>query len=151
MSGRVQRTLQALRGRSGQSMANEATAGDERASPGSERQEHYFALPAGTKVFEFEIQSVLGHGGFGITYKAIDTDLQKTVAIKEFFPNDLAGRASSVTVRAKSSVQAREFQQGLKAFLEEARLIARFQHPNIVGVQRFFEAHGTGYIVFTYE
>jgi TPR repeat protein/serine/threonine protein kinase len=132
-------------------VAKGGTAGEGGGAAGAAGPEHYFALPAGTKIFEFEIASVLGHGGFGITYKALDTDLQKTVAIKEFFPNDLAGRASSVTVRAKSSALGQEFQQGLKAFLEEARLIARFQHPNIVGVQRFFEAHGTGYIVFTYE
>src|SRR5262249_40434377 len=112
---------------------------------------HYFALPAGSKLFEFEIVSVLGHGGFGITYLALDTLLQETVALKEFFPNDLAVRISDATVRAKSDDEQPDFAAGLKAFLEEARLIARFRQHNIVHVRRFFELHGTGYIVQDYE
>jgi len=112
---------------------------------------HYFALPAGAKLFEFEIVSVLGHGGFGITYLAMDTLLQETVALKEFFPNDLAVRVTDATVRAKSDDEQPDFAAGLKAFLEEARLIARFHQHNIVHVRRFFELHGTGYIVQDYE
>jgi serine/threonine protein kinase len=112
---------------------------------------HYFALPVGSKLFEFEIESVLGHGGFGITYLARDTLLQEQVAIKEYLPNDFAIRASDATVRAKSDGDRRGFQEGLKAFLEEARLLARFRHRNIVHVRRFFELHGTGYIVLDFE
>src|SRR5580704_2468979 len=118
---------------------------------GSEKGDHYFALTKGTKLFEFEIESVLGHGGFGITYKATDTLLQETVAIKEFLPNDLAIRVSDATVRAKSDVAQNDFQAGLRAFLDEARLIARIRHPIVVQVRRFFEQHGTGYLVLTYE
>ena len=62
---------------------------------------HYFALPAGANLFEFEIISVLGYGGFGITYLAMDTLLEERVALKEFFPNDLAVRVTDATVRAK--------------------------------------------------
>ena len=112
---------------------------------------HHFALSPGTKLFEFEIEEVLGHGGFGITYRALDTTLKETVAVKEFFPNALAGRVSSITVSAKSESDRGDFAAGLKAFLEEARLITRFRHPNIVHVRRFFEMHGTGYIVLDYE
>src|ERR1700719_1790412 len=112
---------------------------------------HHFALSPGTKLLEFEIEAVLGHGGFGITYRALDTTLKETVAVKEFFPNALAGRVSSITVSAKSESDRGDFAAGLKAFLEEARLITRFRHPNIVHVRRFFEMHGTGYIVLDYE
>jgi formylglycine-generating enzyme required for sulfatase activity/serine/threonine protein kinase len=112
---------------------------------------HYFALPEGSKLFEFEIISVLGHGGFGITYLATDTLLQETVALKEFFPNDLAVRITDATVRAKSVDEQPDFEAGLRAFLEEARLMARFRHRNLVHVRRFFELHGTGYIVQDYE
>src|SRR5580704_9175177 len=112
---------------------------------------HYFALPIGAKLFEFEIKSVLGSGGFGITYLALDTLLQETVALKEFFPNELAVRVSDATVRAKSGGEQPSFEAGLKAFLEEARLIARLRHRNIVHVRRFFQLHGTGYIVQDYE
>jgi hypothetical protein len=100
---------------------------------------------------EFKIESVLGHGGFGITYRALDTVLRETVALKEFFPNELAGRVSTATVRAKSEADRADFEDGLDAFIEEARLITRFRHPNIVHVRRFFEMHETGYIVLDYE
>lgn len=114
---------------------------------GNKKSTHYFELSAGTKLHEFEIVSVLGHGGFGITYLATDTLLQDRVAIKEFFPNDLAIRASDTTVRAKAGEDQPLFENGLKTFLEEARLLARFRHRNIVHVRRFFSFHGTGYIV----
>lgn len=100
---------------------------------------------------EFQIESVLGHGGFGITYRALDTVLREVVAIKEYFPNELAGRVSTATVRAKSDADRGDFEAGLDAFIEEARLITRFRHPNIVHVRRFFELHETGYIVLDYE
>src|SRR5262249_36152992 len=73
------------------------------------------------------------------------------VALKEYFPNELAVRVTDATVRAKSGAEQPDFQAGLKTFLEEARLIARFRHRNIVHVRRFFELHGTGYIVQDYE
>ena len=120
-------------------------------SEGAGSGSHYFALPAGSKLYEFEIEAVLGHGGFGITYRATDTLLQETVAIKEFLPNELAVRISDATVRAKSERDQPDFDAGLKSFLEEARVMARFRHPRIVHVRRFFELHGTGYIVLDYE
>jgi serine/threonine protein kinase/uncharacterized membrane protein len=112
---------------------------------------HVSALPLDTKLHEFRIETVLGHGGFGITYRAIDTLLEEKVALKEYFPNSLAVRASDATVRPKSSGDIGDFETGLKAFLHEARVMARFRHPNIVQVRRFFEFHGTGYIVQDFE
>ena len=85
---------------------------------------HYYALPGGTRLHEFEIVSVLGSGGFGITYLARDTLLDETIALKEYLPNDLAVRASDATVRAKTEGERGDFEAGLKAFLEEARLLA---------------------------
>jgi serine/threonine protein kinase len=118
---------------------------------GLEGGAHYFALPKGSKLFEFEIVAVLGHGGFGITYLAMDTHLQEQVAIKEYLPSDLAVRISDRTVRPKSADDKPSFEEGLKAFLKEAQLVARTRHTNIVRVRRFFEAHGTGYIVQDFE
>ncbi len=117
----------------------------------ADRGDHYFALPPGTRLMEYEIEAVLGHGGFGITYLARDTLLEEQVAIKEYLPNEMAVRISDATVRAKSEGDRGDFETGLKAFLEEARLMARFRHANIVHVRRFFEMHGTGYIVLNYE
>ena len=88
---------------------------------------------------------------FGITYLATDTWLRESVAIKEYLPNEFAVRVSDSTVRAKSDEEQPDFETGLKAFLEEARMMALFRNPRIVQVRRFFEFHGTGYIVLDYE
>jgi hypothetical protein len=90
-------------------------------------------------------------GAFGITYLATDTHLQEPVAIKEYLPNDLAVRISDATVRPKSADDKPSFEAGLKAFLEEAQLVARIRHTNIVRVRRCFEFHGTDYIVEDFE
>lgn len=118
---------------------------------GPKSADHYYALPAGTRIHEFEIVRTLGHGGFGITYLALDTHLQQEVAIKEFLPSEIAVRAPDASVRPKSEGIAADFSQGLSTFLTEARTMARFRSPRIVHVRRFFEAHGTGYIVLDYE
>jgi uncharacterized protein YecT (DUF1311 family) len=110
-----------------------------------------FVLRQGVRLLEFEIEAVLGQGGFGITYRAIDTLLQEQVAIKEYFPSDLAVRVSGGSVRAKSGAEIATFETGLRSFLEEARMMARFRHPRLVHVRRFFELRGTGYIVQDYE
>ena len=113
--------------------------------------DYYLALPKGTKLFEYCIESVLGQGGFGITYLANDTLLDEAVAIKEYFPNECAYRTRELSARAKSPQDRETFAGGLEAFLGEARIIARFRHRNIMQVRRFFEAHGTAYIVLQFE
>ena len=112
---------------------------------------HYYALPAGTNLFEFRIEQVLGYGGFGITYLATDTNLDERVAIKEYLPGEIAVRVSGSTVRAKIGSDGDSLEQGLNSYLEEARTIARFRHRNIVHVRRFFRLNGTAYIVLEYE
>lgn len=113
--------------------------------------EHMYALPVGTFLHEYRIEALLGFGGFGITYRATDTSLSKQVAIKEYLPSELAGRVSDRTVRAKSADDQTQFQAGVEAFLDEARLVARVRHRNIMEVIRFFQANGTGYIVLGFE
>ena len=109
------------------------------------------ALPMGCLLLDFRIEAVLGQGGFGITYLAIDTMLNRRVAIKEFFPRDCAVRDNTVTVKAAGNQEDRDqFKEGLKRFLAEARVLALFEHPNIVPVRRFFEANGTAYLVMDY-
>ncbi|WP_177428705.1 serine/threonine protein kinase, partial [Candidatus Venteria ishoeyi] len=110
------------------------------------------ALPSGYQLEEYRIDDILGHGGFGVTYKAWDTKLDQWVAIKEYFPNELAVRQSqNFSVQAKSSQDKDNFRWGLERFIEEGRTLAKFKHPNIVKVLRYFEAHSTAYIVMEYE
>ena len=112
--------------------------------------DHRLALPQGTRVQDFEFHRVLGHGGFGITYLSWNMALDIPVAIKEYLPAELAMREQDMSVLPKSSGDEADFQWGLDRFLDEARVMARFKHPNIVQVQHFFQAHGTAYIVMEY-
>lgn len=109
------------------------------------------ALPPQTMLAEYRLESALGAGGFGITYLARDTHLEKEVAIKEYLPTDLALRALDGSVVPVDTNSAYNYKHGLEQFLVEARTLAKFSHPNIVRVTRYFEANGTAYMVMDYE
>ena len=113
-------------------------------------QDHVYALPSGFMLEEYRLEKELGAGGFGITYYAWDTHLNKAVAIKEYMPGDCAARYDKVMVAPRSSSDANTYDWGLNRFLEEAQVLARFDHPHINRVYRQFQAHGTAYIVLEY-
>lgn len=111
-------------------------------------------LKPGTQIRSFEIREVLGCGGFGITYKAWDHQLECDVAIKEYLPGDLATRApDQVTVTALPATEddTETYATGLNKFLNEARTLAKFRSPYLVGVKQFISANGTAYMVMDYE
>jgi len=110
------------------------------------------ALDEGTVLREeYRVEEVLGTGSFGITYRAVDEHLDTSVAIKEFYPRQIAGRSEdSSTIRPYSSQAIEDFEHGLRKFMEEGRTIARFDHPNVVDVRSYFEGNGTGYLVMDY-
>jgi len=102
-----------------------------------------------TRLFRQRI--TLNRTRFGITYLGWDERLQTRVAIKEYLPRELAGRdADHRTVAAHSGEDADAFAFGLGKFLEEARTLAKLDHPNLVRVRDFFEENGTGYLVMDY-
>ena len=111
---------------------------------------HMNALPAGHRIDEYEIVRVLGAGGFGITYLAFDHNLRAPVAVKEYFHGGLARRTSRGAVVPHSASKRKDFEWGRARFLDEARLLARLQHPNIVQVRRCVEANGTAYLAMDY-
>ena len=108
---------------------------------------HADALPPGTRLAEFEVVSLLGVGGFGVVYKAFDHSLHRTVAIKEYMPAALASRSEGCSVRVRATSDEPAFQSGLQSFVAEARMLAQFDHPSLVKVFRFWEAHRTAYMV----
>ncbi|HET7795355.1 MAG TPA: serine/threonine-protein kinase [Rhizobacter sp.] len=109
------------------------------------------ALPAGTRLAEFSLLSVIGEGGFGIVYYAYDHSLGRQVAIKEYMPRQLAERTRALTVSVRSERHAETFATGLRSFINEARLLAQFDHPSLLKVYRFWEANGTAYMAMPYH
>ena len=111
---------------------------------------HQNALNQNDRLHWYEIKSILGQGGFGITYLARDTNLNHDVAIKEYLPIEFSARDPSGAVKPISEEHAEMFEWGKTRFLDEARTLVAFNHPNIVRVLSFFEFNSTGYMVMEY-
>jgi serine/threonine protein kinase len=110
------------------------------------------ALPSETVLAgDYKIRRVLGAGGFGITYLADEIALNRQVTIKEYFPADFAARIDDVDAVPRSKDCAEDYKWGLDRFIEEAQTLARFEHPNIVRVFRYFRENKTGYMVLQFE
>lgn len=110
------------------------------------------ALQNGTElVGDYRIERVLGAGGFGITYLAEEIALGRSVTIKEYFPSDFAARSNAGDASPRSEGCSSDYRWGLDRFIEEAQTLAKFNHPNIVRVYRYFRANNTGYMVLHFE
>jgi serine/threonine protein kinase len=108
-------------------------------------------LPIGTRIEGFEIVGLIGEGGFGIVYLAYDAALERQVAIKEYMPASLAARSGvGHEVSVKSERHRETFEVGLRSFVNEARLLARFDHPSLVKVFRFWEGNRTAYMAMPF-
>ena len=109
------------------------------------------ALPIGSRIAEFEITGIVGEGGFGIVYLVYDHSLERSVALKEYMPSSLAARVAGTSeVRIKTKRNAETFKAGLRSFVNEAKVLAQFDHPALVKVYRFWEENGTAYMVMPY-
>lgn len=108
-------------------------------------------LAIGARVLWYEIEAILGQGGFGITYRAHDRNLDRTVAIKEYLPAMFATRGADGIIAPTGSDQKADYEWGLARFIDEGRTLARFDHPGIVRVFSVFEANGTAYLVMRFE
>lgn len=104
-------------------------------------------LNSGVMLHDFEIRGVLGVGGFGIVYRAWDLSLEREVALKEYLPATLAVRHPNGTIEPRSEKDRDTFETGLASFMNEAKLLAQFDHPALVKVYRFWAEHGTAYMV----
>ena len=108
-------------------------------------------LPPGTQLREYEIKALIGESTCSIVYLGWDHALQRRVAVKEYMPAALAGRLpGSTNVVVGSDHQLDAVKAGMRAFLNEARVLARFDHPALVKIYRFWEENGTAYVVMPY-
>lgn len=108
------------------------------------------ALPTGTTLDGYLITGLIGQGGFGVVYVARDTSNSRTVAIKEYLPSSIAGRAATGVIAPRSTETANAYATGLKGFLREANLLSEFAHPALVAVHRAWEQNGTAYMAMQY-
>ncbi|MBR2126205.1 MAG: SEL1-like repeat protein, partial [Akkermansia sp.] len=110
------------------------------------------SLPEGISLGNYQLLHVLGQGGFGITYLAVDQSTDAQVVIKENLPTFYAARdEASLQVQPLAVADAvQNYAHTLQRFVEEARILAHLNHPNIVRVHEAFEALGTAYYVMPY-
>jgi serine/threonine protein kinase/HAMP domain-containing protein len=141
----------AARGQVERPMVNATPTAPPSRSTAAKPQAASLPLPSGFRLHEYRLDGVLGQGGFGIAYAATDVNLNAKVVVKEYLPEDFAYRASDNTVCPRGTGALNYYQAGLDSFLVEARTLATFRHRHIVRVARFFEAHGTAYMVLEYE
>lgn len=103
-------------------------------------------LRPGARLGDLRIDRVLGQGAFGITYLATDVVSNQSHALKEYFPKTLSRREADGRVVALDDQAAPVFASGLAEFLAEGAVTAGLDHPNIVRIERCFEANGTAYL-----
>ncbi len=111
------------------------------------------ALPKGTELHGFRLEAMLGRGGFGITYRAVDA-IDQNFAIKECFPRQFATRQDSIVYPADAT-EAAAFADCIERFTKEAKTLRHLSEigtagNGVVKVVTFFAANGTGYLVMEY-
>lgn len=120
---------------------------------GSGRKEHANILSLGSILAgRYLVGRVLGAGGFGITYLGYDLKHQKTIAIKEYFPQQLAYRPKGASKLIIHPGEKREmFKLGINKFLDETNVLVNFRkNPHIINIHNFFKENGTAYYVMDY-
>ncbi|WAH52646.1 protein kinase [Pseudescherichia vulneris] len=105
------------------------------------------ALPPGFRFDELEIQDVIQTSHTDILYHALDRELERPVFIREYMPRALALRGEDMRLVLRSKQDSAVFAAGLNAFVQQARQLARFTHPNLMLVLRFWQHNDTAYIL----
>ena len=108
------------------------------------------ALQPGSHIGDLQVNAILGVGAFGVTYLVTDPAIGTRFALKEYLPAKHVSRTDDGKLAPVDEQSAKAFAAGLKLFLNEARIVAALDHPNIVKVLRYFEANGTAYFLMPY-
>ena len=119
---------------------------------GDGAQELYHLYPGTMLNGRYIVGHALGFGGFGITYKVWDTNLDTVMAIKEYYPSRLANRTPRTKkVNTFSGTHLKAYNHGLMRFVDEARSMAKFSsHKNVINIFEYFEENNTAYIVMEF-
>lgn len=125
--------------------------GPSESSPSQKSIREGYFLPPGTLIDQYIIERPLAGGGFSSVYLARQLDDQMQVAIKEYLPRRLACRNDQNEVVPINEDSRWHFMRGRSLFLEEAKVLTRLKHRNIVEVLNFFRANATVYLVMTFE
>ena len=101
---------------------------------------------------KYRIEKVLGQGGFGITYLAVQTNLKnRKVAIKEFFLKEHCERDGSTSHVSMGTSGSKGLVSKFKAkFIKEAETISELENDHIIRINDVFEENGTAYYVMEY-
>lgn len=112
----------------------------------------YKELQSGTILCngKYTIEKKLGEGGFGITYKALQNGLNRTVCIKEYFLAGKCTRASHARTVCVQGISESLFEKYRQSFVKEAKMLAALHHPNIVEVIDVFDENNTSYMVMSF-
>lgn len=108
-------------------------------------------LASGTIIDQYIIERELARGGFSSVYLARHVSNQTPVAIKEYLPKKLSKRLNNKKVKSSHPQNKTLFLKGKTLFFEEAKALAKLNHPNIINPINFFRANNTGYMVMPYE
>ena len=137
-------------GSTGSTGSTASTGSPVTSSTGGGSSHDSFSLPIGTRLDEFELTRKIGDGGFSIVYLAWDHTLDRHVALKEYMPSSLSVRHADMRVTARSENHRETFEAGMKSFINEAKLLASFDHPSLVKVFRFWQGNGTAYMAMPF-
>lgn len=99
---------------------------------------------------KYVIEQEIGQGGFGITYRAVQTGLNRTVCVKEFFPAGKCVRDTHSRTVCIQGIAEPVFEKYRNAFVTEAKMLATLHHPNIVEVIDVFDENDTSYMIMDF-
>ncbi len=120
---------------------------------GTPPKEIYHLHPGITLQNRYQIGTVVSFGGFGVIYRAWDSQLDTIVAIKEFFPATIVTRipGDAKVIPLGKGEKLEIYNRSKALFIEEARNTAKFSnHPNITNVYNYFEENNTAYMVMEF-
>ena len=103
-------------------------------------------LAVGTRLGDYEVRGVLGHGTYGIVYRVFDPEAGDELAVREYLPRHLAVRDGDKAVVLRSPDDAEAFSLGLRFFSNEGKLLSKVEHSSLIKVYGTWEENGTAYL-----